>query len=172
MGQLKVYNGSSWDTVIAKLWSGSVWYPHMHFYDGADFVTLYPLPGGPTVQLPAVALANVDSGTTYSGIKIDSNSSIYRHISGSVWTDTGQDWLLNGLNSEVWVHASYSGDTLYSSSAVGSRLACTSDHYWRVRDTTDNGIEVAGTLTLQLWDHATVGNLLATRVYPLDAEWI
>lgn len=50
MGILKIFDGATWVTAIAKTWDGAAWSPKMKFYDGVEFIPLYP-ESGDTVQL-------------------------------------------------------------------------------------------------------------------------
>ena len=126
---------------------------------------------GPTCQLPNQSLARVNFGATcYSGIQIGADGNIDALSESNVWVDTGDDWLLTGTNSEVWVETTLNSGTLYSSSATGTRLACTSDTYWRIRDTSSGDGEETASITIELYDASSGGNLLASNTYALDAE--
>lgn len=181
MGDFYVKTGSSWqlvDTPYVKV--GGSWQPCTNVYvkTGGSWQEVWASGGSVSVQLTAQNLVRLTTQECYSGIKIDSDGGIYTKdaAGSSTWTDSGDNWLLSGANSDVWVEASYSAGTgspsLFSSSATGTRLSCAGDRFWMIRDTTDGGGEVTGTLDLYLYDASSGGNLLASRQYALDAEYL
>ena len=38
---LKIWNGSSWDVIIAKVWNGTVWVDQARYWDGSAWIELY-----------------------------------------------------------------------------------------------------------------------------------
>lgn len=81
-----------------------------------------------------------DSGETGSsfkaaaGIKYDADGNIYKRTitTGPAWTDSGQDWLLNGTNSEYEIRATLvSGDTP-DEGTMDTWQALSTDRYWSV----------------------------------------
>lgn len=125
-----------------------------------------------SVQLPIISLSAVlSSGPVFSGIKIDSNGTIYKRDGTTTWVTTGNDWLLSGLNENVWVECTLDSGSLFASSSTGVRLQCTTDYFWQVRDNIQGDAGVTANITIKLWDAATGGNELASRAYNPDAEW-
>lgn len=181
MPPLQVNIGGTWKTVSGiEVNVGGTWKTVSSVENniGGAWKTSYTTGGSVSVQLTAQSLQRLTTQECYSGIKIDSDGGIYTKDAAGVsgWTDSGDNWLLSGANTDVWVLATYLPGTgspaLYSSSAVNTRLSLAGDRFWMIRDTTDGGGEVTGTLDIFLYDAATGGNLLTSRSYSLDAEYL
>jgi hypothetical protein len=174
---IKARIGTVWKDLTPSIKVGAAWKTPdaVHVKVGGVWKKIW---NALSVQLTAQNLVRLVNQTCYSGIKIASDGNIWtKDAAGSnTWTDSGDDWLLAGANTEVWVMATWLTGTgspsLISSSAVNTRLACTTDRLWMIRDTVDGGGEVTGTLDLFLYDAATGGNLLTSRSYALDAEYL
>jgi hypothetical protein len=158
--------GGVWKDLTPSIKVGGVWKSPdaVHIRVGGVWKKVW---NALSVVLTAQNLQRLVNQECYSGIKIDSDGGIWtKDAAGpSGWTDSGDNWLQSGANTDVWVLATYLPGTgspaLYSSSAVNTRLSCA-----------DGGGEVTGTLDIFLYDAATGGNLLTSRSYTLDAEYL
>ena len=150
MALQKVYNGASWDTVVAKTYDGAVWQEKKKFWDGTAWVELY---GGDVINL--INISSTDEGFDGATAQIRCYNVGTRE--GEAWFDDGgftysNDVIVPGSNANLyqmkWVLLS--GDTPdSSSSASGVWQALTAGDFW-VEWTADGENESAGTVTVSI----------------------
>jgi len=112
------------------------------------------------------ALAPADA---YCSINIDANGKWYKgsgsgYANGALALGT---WLTAGANTAVWVQMVLTSGTLSSTSGTG-RLATSTTRKWGVA-MTGTGVKTAG-FTLNFYNAATGGTLLASAAFTVDAE--
>ncbi len=155
MALLKVYNGASWDTIVAKVWNGAAWVEKLEFYDGSGFVRLY----GPQVSANALGDSNIRVGNDcYAGVQFASDGTEYQYTNIGGLAVEGDGWLDSGLNSEVWVNRVVTAGSWNDLDPGAGRNVLSANRSFRVIRTTLGTQSVTG--YFQFWDAATGGNLL------------
>ena len=127
---------------------------------------------GLSVQTPTISpISNSDvDDPTYAGIGYMSDGGCdYADGTTGGFFYAGKDWLLNGLNSQVWVYATKIAGAATVTGTVGSSLILTSNRTWRIQDSAGGGSQTA-TMRIQLYDDASQTNELDTRDYVLLAQ--
>ena len=107
------------------------------------------------------------SGTVYANYKIDADGSIYKSASNGGYGSAFETWLVNGLNSDVWVERTINLGTLSTDDIAGSRVQCNSD--LEIGVTRSIVGEKAAQVQLDFYDAETGGNLLDSATIDLAA---
>jgi hypothetical protein len=121
------------------------------------------------VVAPTDSISDVSATQAHAWFQVDSDGDIKSSVVSEVPSVVRETWLESGLNSQVWVIATLSGDSLSAGGAsLGVRHACTADRKWGY---TQSVIGVkTGTVTINFWDAVSGGNLLDTQAMSLDVE--
>lgn len=75
MAVFKVYNGTSWITVIAKAWSGSTWIEKLNFWNGSAWIPLYPTAPPLAINVLPSSFFDVDQNCPLDSQLISANAS-------------------------------------------------------------------------------------------------
>ena len=168
MPQLKTYNGSSWDTAIAKVYDGSSWKEQMKFYNGTAWVELYPTlavsPVGTNVTNTRVLQ------TCYAGVQYNTNGIDYASSNVGGWTNSRGNWLDAGSNNDVWVERTINSGTLNWQDPGSGRYQLNFSRSFGVSQSVV-GIKTCN-LTVNFYDAASGGNLLGSATYTVTAEYV
>jgi hypothetical protein len=133
MAQMKVWNGSSWVTLVAgKVWNGSAW---VQFHPAGVQLQDYPASGG-TIDLNHYS-EDLGGITANSFVKVELNSSGTATYSYADQTTGGVNyltysWLLSGANTDYYAYMDTpSGDPFYTgSSATATSLQLNTTRSW------------------------------------------
>lgn len=169
MAQIKLYNSTAWVAPVPKLWNGTAWLePLMKYWNGTAWVELTP--SGPEISTTFITnnTQSTSFGTCYARLKLDNDGGVYLSNSFGTYGTSLGDWLVSGLNSEVWVQRSISSGTLDTDSIGAGRVVLSTDRVVGVE--TSSGTK-ACTLTLQFYDAASGGNLLGSKEITLSATF-
>ena len=158
MAALKIYNGSSWVTAVAKTYNGSAWEDQMKFYDGAAWQELYA--SGPVVSATVNGRTNfLLGGSCYSGARFYTTGVEYEITSTNGSVSMG-NWLDSGAASEVWVEFIRTGgnQTNFVGLTSGVRYQLSSNRSFYVRALLNQFKSITG--YFKFWDAASGGTLL------------
>ena len=105
------------------------------------------------------------------GGEIDADGGKYNSNNAGSYTTSYLDWLTRGKTDQVWCERTLdSGGPLAQDDIGAGRTACTSDLETGVLDPIATGSPTVAVVTIDFYDAASSGNLLATAVLNLDAE--
>lgn len=169
MAVLKVYNGSTWDTIIGKTYNGSTWEDKMRFYDGTRFEELYPVvPPEVTVAATKAIFSgpNLFPSVSNAICKVDEDGDLYSKITGGSFI-AYETWLDVGTNNQVWVERTIISGTLTIDPGAG-RLACTAERIYTVLQVGE-GQKVC-VIDLKWYDAVSGGSLLDTQRVTLTGD--
>lgn len=125
-------------------------------------------PVDPEVDLSGITslFHSTAGGTCYAGWDIRSNGSAYKVNANGTFSLVTPPWLSAGENSDVWVARTINSGTLSTDEIGSGRAALTSDRMVRIQTT---GFKTT-TITLNFYDAASGGNLLASKQIVLEAD--
>ncbi len=107
--------------------------------------------------------------TCHATLKFDADGDKYKSNNQGNFSAAYKTWLTLGLNSEIWVERTINSGTLAVDTIGGSRVLMTSDRALGIVKTS-SGIGTAN-ITVDFYDAASDGNLLATGTLNLSAEY-
>lgn len=107
------------------------------------------------------------SGTCQANVKCDNDGDWYESNNTGGYSTSEGNWLVTGLNSEVWVERTLDVGTLTTDAGTG-RLVCSTDRIFGVSRSSAGSKQC--TLTFEFFDAAVGGNSLGSKQIILDAE--
>jgi hypothetical protein len=109
------------------------------------------------------------NNTCFAGISLLSSGNEFSWDSDGTQSGTSLGpWLEGGEASQVWVRATLNSGSV--SGTFNTWLALTTSRFWSISDTTDNGVAVTASLTLELARDSGGSDIVDTANYNLSAE--
>lgn len=109
-------------------------------------------------------------GTVTAGVRFSSSGIVSKNVN-SIYTqiDAATDWIIpnSAAPDDYQVRCTFTGATP-SGAATNTWLALSTTREWLVTDTTDNGVAVTSTLTIEI--RKGTGAVISSGVYSLSAE--
>lgn len=176
MAQIKVYNGTSWDTPNVKHYNGSAWVDHLtKYYSGSSWVALESTTPAPLVSARADGITN----TLIEGVHFDCDAGCQFSTTGLEYEVTGTGsltnsttWLDQGTSDQVWVEWIKTSGSAPSwvGYANNTRYQLNVDRKFYIRDTTNSAPNMTG--YFKFWDAASGGNLLQQTSSSYWEAWL
>ena len=169
---VKVYNGSTWDTGILKVWDGAAWQEKAKIWNGSSWVELYPA-GGDTLALTTLSGSFFDTpGPITSGFRFNASGTIeeigpgltdYNVVNTGEWIDSFS--ATSASDYEIACTAIASGSWDVAAAGTGAYVGLGTSRVWRVTRTAMEGTGVdAVNSTFRIREIADTANFVEATV--------
>ncbi len=124
-----------------------------------------------TVDWDGNAVATVRTGATcYATQKFDADGDKYKSNNQGNFAASYKTWLSAGLNSEVWVERTINSGSLNTDNIGAGRVVMSTDRLLGL-EKASSGAPATANVTVDFYDAASGGTLLATGVLTLSATY-